>query len=65
MAYTPELTQENACTLRRIAWAAEIPMTRALNDIVERFTVHVEPKRVCALCRDRTRCAGCGFRHRN
>ena len=61
MAYTPELTQENACTLRRIAWAAEMPMTRALNEIVQRFTINVERKRVCALCRDQTRCSVCGF----
>ena len=64
MAYTPELTLENACTLRRIAWAAEMPMTRALNEIVERFTNRIERKRVCALCRDRTRCTACGFNGR-
>ena len=64
MAYTPELTQENACTLRRIAWAAEMPMTRTLNEIVERFTAHVQRETICGLCRDRTRCSTCGFGER-
>jgi hypothetical protein len=65
MAYTPELTLENICTLRRIAWAAEVPMTKALNEIVERFAVKVESRTVCSLCRDRTRCSACRFSGRS
>ena len=30
MAYTPKLSYQSSCTLRRIAWALNIPMTKAI-----------------------------------
>ena len=35
MAYTPELSDKSSCTLRRIAWFLNIPMTTALEQIVD------------------------------
>lgn len=61
MAYTPELNDANACTLRRIAWALDIPMTKAMGYIFDYLTEKIDPNRVCAKCKDRTRCADCGF----
>ncbi len=32
MAYTPELSQKSSCTLRRISWALNIPMTKQFKE---------------------------------
>jgi hypothetical protein len=61
MAYTPELSHEQSCTLRRIAWALDIPMTKAMGCIFDYLTEKIDPKPVCTKCRDRTRCADCSF----
>ena len=61
MAYTPELSAANSCTLRRIAWALDIPMTKTMEYIFDYLTEKIDPKRVCANCKDKTRCADCGF----
>ena len=60
MAYTPRLTRTSSCTLRRIAWAAGAPMTRALDEIIGRFVMTLDRKKVCAGCRDK-RCCECRF----
>ena len=61
MAYTPELTYENACTLRRIAWASGIPMTVAINELVNAMAEQLEPANVCSRCRDKSKCNECKF----
>jgi len=35
MAYTPELSLRHSCTLRRLAWALDMPMTKAIERIFE------------------------------
>jgi len=61
MAYTPELSQDHSCTLRRIAWALEVPMTKAMAHIFEYLPAKIDSKRVCGKCRDKTRCDTCAF----
>lgn len=61
MAYTPELNQEQSCTLRRIAWALEIPMTKAMEHIFDYLLQILDAQKVCEKCRDKTRCETCGF----
>jgi hypothetical protein len=61
MAYTPELSTESCCTLRRIAWAAGLPMTKAINQVMELIPEVIEKEFVCAACRDRSKCDICGF----
>ena len=63
MAYTPELSQKHSCTLRRIAWALDIPMTKALNHIFDYLSKTLNAKKVCEKCRDKTRCSDCVFSH--
>ncbi len=62
MAYTPELSQEDSCTLRRIAWALDMPMTKAIEHIFDYLATRIEAKRVCAKCRDKTKCEDCAFK---
>jgi len=65
MAYTPELNQRYSCTLRRIAWALGVPMTVAIKMVLDHVTMEIESARVCAKCRDKTRCHQCAFYKKN
>lgn len=62
MAYTPELSKNDSATVRRIAWALGIPMTRALPRIIEHAARVIDPGKVCEKCRDRSRCTVCVFK---
>lgn len=61
MAYTPELCQEHSCTLRRIAWALGVPMTKAMAHIFDYLPTKIDRERVCLKCRDKTLCYSCAF----
>jgi hypothetical protein len=61
MAYTPELSFESSCTLRRIAWALDLPMTKTMEKIFENLPKIFDRQKICEKCRDKTRCQGCRF----
>ena len=61
MAYTPELTQTYSGTLRRLAWALEIPMTKAIEEVLNYVSKIIEKGRVCEACRDKSFCEQCPF----
>lgn len=61
MAYTPELSDESSCTLRRIAWAWNMPMTRAMETIFENLPKILDRQKVCLACKDKTKCMNCRF----
>jgi hypothetical protein len=61
MAYTPELSRRSSCTLRRIAWALQVPMTKAIEMVFDYIPVILDKKKVCDGCRDKSRCAECEF----
>ena len=61
MAYTPELTYQDSCTLKRIAWALNLPMTRAMKKVFEYLPNILDRKLVCEGCRDKTKCEECAF----
>lgn len=61
MAYTPELSQKYSCTLRRIAWALERPMTRAIEEVLDYVGNAIDRNQVCQACRDKTKCDSCIF----
>jgi hypothetical protein len=61
MAYTPELSQRDSATLRRIAWALDVPMTEAMTRVFEEVTARIDGRKVCEACRDRSACAACAF----
>jgi len=61
MAYTPELSQDYSGALRRIAWAMDLPMTVALEEVIFQIAKEVDPKIVCRACRDNGFCDRCLF----
>jgi len=61
MAYTPELSMKSACTLRRISWALGVPMTKGIEFVFDYIPKILDRDLVCQGCRDRSKCAECGF----
>ena len=61
MAYTPELSMQSSRTLRRIAWALDMPMTKALEKVFEFLPEILDREKVCQKCRDKTKCSDCEF----
>jgi hypothetical protein len=61
MAYTPVLSYKHSCTLRRIAWALDVPMTKAMGMIFDYICKVIEGSKICESCRDKTRCKDCMF----
>jgi len=61
MAYTPELSMKSSCTLRRIAWALDMPMTKAIEKVFEHLPEILNSTMICQACRDKSRCSECGF----
>lgn len=62
MAYTPELSQQHSGILRRIAWAFEIPMKKAIEGLLECSARFIDHKKVCGACRDKSFCMDCVFK---
>jgi hypothetical protein len=52
---------KSSCTLRRLAWALDVPMTKAMEKIFEYLPEILDIKKVCEACRDRSRCSNCCF----
>jgi len=61
MAYTPELSMKSSCTLRRLAWALDMPMTKAMEKVIEYLPEILGSQKVCRACRDRSKCSDCEF----
>ncbi|MFA6011319.1 MAG: hypothetical protein WC799_15140 [Desulfobacteraceae bacterium] len=61
MAYTPELSSKSSSTLRRIAWALNVPMTQAIERVFEHIPLILDREKVCEACRDKSRCRECLF----
>jgi hypothetical protein len=61
MAYTPELHLDQSRTLRRIAWALDIPMTKTMKEIFMWLPKILDNNIICAKCWDKTRCETCAF----
>ncbi len=61
MAYTPELSLEHSATLRRIAWALDVPMTKAMAHIFDYLPEKIDNALVCQKCRDNSLCSTCSF----
>ena len=65
MACTPELSYKSSCTLRRIAWALNTPMTKAIERVFDHLSLILDREKVCQGCRDKTRCDDCAFNNIN
>ena len=65
MAYTPELSVGASSSLRRIAWAMNLPMTKTLERVFETLTQILDTRLICEACRDKSKCSDCAFNSHN
>ena len=61
MAYTPELSMKSSSTLRRISWALDVPITKAMEKVFEYLPEILDSQKVCQACRDKSKCSDCQF----
>ena len=62
MAYGPQLRTKTSRSLRRLAWAMQLPMSRTLEELIKIIPHLIGSKPVCSACRDRSRCSECYFK---
>ena len=65
MAYTPELSMGASSSLRRIAWALNVPMTKAIERVFETLPQILDARIICEACRDKSKCSDCAFNSHN
>jgi hypothetical protein len=59
--YTPRFSDKAAITVRRLAWALDMPMTKAIERIIDVLPFVFSPGLICLDCRDKSKCANCAF----
>lgn len=62
MAYTPELTYENSCILRRIAWSLDKNMKYTIQLVISDYAKGLNAEDICTACKDPTKCNTCPFK---
>lgn len=61
MAYTPELSYEASCALRRLSWSLNKPMTKTMEWIFTDLIKFIPSQAICEACKDRSKCSVCTF----
>ncbi|MDM8538550.1 hypothetical protein QUF70_17480 [Desulfobacterales bacterium HSG17] len=62
MAYTPELSQNESATLRRLAWFQKSTMVKTLRSMLKETVEKYECDDVCSACKDKSKCGECVFK---
>ena len=62
MPYAPSFSTRSTVSLRRIAWSLDVPMTVAMEKVMDILPLVMPAKEVCAKCQDRSRCVDCVFK---
>jgi hypothetical protein len=61
--YSPHFSEMSAVSVRRLAWALQINMGQAVDNLVSCLPAIVKPEKVCIACKDKTKCASCVFQY--
>ena len=64
MAYTPELSHEASCTLRRLSWSLNKPMTKTMEWIFTDLIKFIPSQAICEACKDKSKCSACSFKRK-
>jgi hypothetical protein len=59
--YSPQFSNQATVTVRRLAWALQISMPKAMDKVVNALPSIFPPSVVCPLCKDSTKCNLCAF----
>jgi len=60
--YGPNLSELAAVAIRRLAWAMETNMGKAVDALVICLPQKINAEKVCATCKDTSKCAACIFK---
>jgi len=61
--YSPKFSELAAVTVRRLAWAMGVDMGQTVDVLVKSLPAFIKAEKVCALCKDKTKCAACAFKN--
>ena len=59
--YTPQFSNRATVTVRRLAWALQVSMPKAVDRVVNALPSVFSPGVVCLACKDSTKCKLCAF----
>ena len=59
--YTPQFSEMASVTVRRLAWALNLSMPKAVDIIIKELSSAFSSSVVCPQCKDKTKCKVCGF----
>jgi len=59
--YTPQFSEQASVAMRRLAWALNLNMVQAANELVSFLPQLVVNSKVCLACKDNTKCNSCIF----
>jgi len=59
--YTPQFSEMACVTVRRLAWALNLSMPKAIDIIVKELSSAFSSSYVCPQCKDKSKCHLCGF----
>jgi hypothetical protein len=60
--YSPQFSEAAAVAVRRLAWAMGGNMGQAVNVMVSCLPGFINSGKVCAACKDTSKCAACVFK---
>jgi hypothetical protein len=60
--YSPNFSELAAVAIRRLAWAMGSNMGQAVDAMVESLPALINAEKVCALCKDASKCTACIFK---
>jgi hypothetical protein len=61
--YSPNFSEIAAVSVRRLAWAMGANMGQAVDVMVKSLPAFINAEKVCALCRDKSKCSACAFKN--
>jgi hypothetical protein len=61
--YSPQFTELATVTVRRLAWAMGANMGQAVDLMVKALPGFINAEKVCGLCKDKSKCFVCAFKH--
>jgi hypothetical protein len=59
--YGPDLSEISAVTIRRLAWALNVSMGKAIEIIVRASPMLLNTEKICTICKDK-KCLVCAFK---
>jgi len=59
--YSPQFSEMACVSVRRLAWALNVSMPKAVDIIVKELSSAFSSSVVCPQCKDKTKCEVCSF----